>query len=860
MVCRSCADKPPRNRCYGCPLGRNVAQDWDQPARFKPATRRTPRDDRSSPPEDRAPRLWLPAVKTQGAKQVSDGSPFLPNHYGSSRDLPETTVSTHEFLEAVTRFRPSLDPDQGHAIELPWNAGVCIVAGPGTGKTSTLVLRILKVIFVDGIPPGSVMATTFTRKAAAELRSRVLAWGFRLQQELLGMPGLAPEVHAFVRSVDLNKARTGTIDSLGARMLREHRPPSGPTPALAAPYSAKAIMRRHGFFMAGLDKDPMLERLLLGLHSATRDRFGFDAHRKGELLSELWERRFHDVVAWDDWVAAEPDPHGPRHLVDDAHAAYLSALEERNLVDYVLLQARVLEAIRAGDLDPALAEIEVLLVDEYQDTNLLQEQLYFEIVSRCGGAITVVGDDDQSLYRFRGATVDLFSRFPERYDQRFGRRAESVFLTFNYRSSAPIVRFVNDFVTMDADHRSVRSMGKPILQQTGNTDGHPVYAMFRANEEILARDLANLIWNIFRGTGGALPAGLVVADPDHGDVGDCVVLSHSPSDVKYDRQLRLPHLLRLELEAKPSPVRVFNPRGETLGFNPTVSVLGGLLLYCLDPDGSHLNQSFLSEDVPDVLTVWRERAKAVLSLPIVPHGLSDYVNAWRNRSIGRPGWTWARETPGLELFYALVQFFPSIVDDPEQHLYLEAFARQFSECAQVTRLRGAIITDTTNRDLSDRSVRALIENVLAPIAERKVDIDEDLLVAYPRDRLPIMSIHQAKGLEFPITIVDVGSDILRAHKANAFKRFPETGETAHRMEDLLRTHSTLGATERSQVNRGFDDLYRKFFVAFSRPQHILILAGCNGTRPEGEIPHVATGTTRYEHESRWRDRPPFTYI
>ena len=60
-------------------------------------------------------------------------------------------------------------------------------------------------------------------------------------------------------------------------------------------------------------------------------------------------------------------------------------------------------------------ELEVVLVDEYQDTNLLQESLYFELAKRCGGALTVVGDDDQSLYRFRGATVDLFSDFGTRY-------------------------------------------------------------------------------------------------------------------------------------------------------------------------------------------------------------------------------------------------------------------------------------------------------------------------------------------------------------------------------------------------------------------------------------------------------------
>ena len=91
------------------------------------------------------------------------------------------------------------------------------------------------------------------------------------------------------------------------------------------------------------------------------------------------------------------------------------------LVDFSLLEDEVLKRVRAGQLKEFTDELKVVLVDEYQDTNLMQEQLYFELASACSGALVVVGDDDQSLYRFRGATVDLFRDFPTRYQQRFGR-------------------------------------------------------------------------------------------------------------------------------------------------------------------------------------------------------------------------------------------------------------------------------------------------------------------------------------------------------------------------------------------------------------------------------------------------------
>ncbi|NBT25766.1 MAG: ATP-dependent helicase [Actinobacteria bacterium] len=855
MVCTNCSSKAPRRRCHGCPLGRNAPPDWASVSPLPRRRGRPPSDERDAVPEIRAPRLWLPPATASNAVRQD-----LNQVAGTVQPEPRGMVSDHDFLEALSRFRPVPDYDQGEAIGKPWNAGVHIVAGPGTGKTATLVLRILRVVFVDGVPPGSVLAMTFTRKAASELRSRILSWGIRLQKELESLANVPADLRDRVRSVDLNKVRTGTTDSISHAMLRDHRPAGSMAPDLATEYAASAIMRRDGLYDPGLSPEDIrqLKRLLLGLHASDRDQWNFTPHTQGDLLSQLWDRRFQDVVDWDAWVRADPEPDGPRHQVDRVHKAYLAGLTKRNLVDFPLLQARVVEAIRDGALDTALADLLVLFVDEYQDTNLLQETLYFEIASRCGGALTVVGDDDQSLFQFRGATVELFRQFPDRYASRFGRSPATVFLTVNYRSTPHIVEFVNRFVSMDKGYVEVRVPGKTALQTISSLHAHPVYGMFRDDEECLARDLASFIWDIFRGAGRTLPGGLVIAD-EHGDVGDCALLLSSPKDAKYDGQPRMPRLLRLELESLPSPIGTFNPRGEALGFNEVVAVLGGLLLECLDPDGSLVDQSFLADKEPQILRIWSEKARDYLSRADTSRELADYVGHWKERTVTRAGWTWSREVPGLDLFYALLQFHPGLLDDPETFVYLEAVAGQFNACAQVSGLGARIITDPDEPELSRRSVIAIIENVLGPIAGRNIGINEDLLVTYPRDRLSVMSIHQAKGLEFPITIVDVGSDIPSAHASNAFKRFPETGASAHRMEDLLRTSSALGVAERDSVNRAFDELYRQYFVAYSRPRHILLIVGCHRTSPAGPIRHVATGTTR-DGVNRWRHALPYTPI
>src|SRR5262249_19851141 len=153
-------------------------------------------------------------------------------------------------------------------------------------------------------------------------------------------------------------------------------------------------------------------------------------------------------------------------------------------------------------------QLKVVFVDEYQDTNLLQEELYFELAAACSGALVVVGDDDQSLYRFRGATVDLFRDFPTRYEARFGKKPRTVFLTHNYRSTQSIVAFVNGYATLDRAYQAVRVASKPALSHRPKAPaGQAVLGMFRDTLDDLAQDLARLVHSVFRGNGYAVPDG-----------------------------------------------------------------------------------------------------------------------------------------------------------------------------------------------------------------------------------------------------------------------------------------------------------------------------------------------------------------
>jgi hypothetical protein len=129
-------------------------------------------------------------------------------------------ISIETFLRALEEaIRRKPNDGQGKAIEAAKAASLFIVAGPGTGKTATLSMRMLKLIFVDGVSPRGILATTFTKKAAQELRSRLLSWGYAVQEHLLGKEKLSKMDRLWLDRVDINQVRTGTIDSVCGKLL-----------------------------------------------------------------------------------------------------------------------------------------------------------------------------------------------------------------------------------------------------------------------------------------------------------------------------------------------------------------------------------------------------------------------------------------------------------------------------------------------------------------------------------------------------------------------------------------------------------------------------------------------------------------
>lgn len=766
-------------------------------------------------------------------------------------------LSPDSFIRLVDSvLKRPLNQEQQNCVTTGSATPLLIIAGPGTGKTTVLVLRALRHLFVDGMLPETIVITTFTKKAAQEVRTRWLDWGLPLIDAALAHPELqSPGEQEWLRRVDLNRCVTGTLDSICDALLGEFRIAGTVPPVLIEGYPANQRLMREGLAEAYRQHKAQLDEYLSAY------TFEGEAPRtQGEMarvVRPIVDRFTHDRIDVGAYRASSPDQ-AAKEAIANAHESYCAALGAASQMDFALLEKAFLERMTRGELDEAVRSWRAVLVDEYQDTNPLQESIYFEIVRRSSAALSVVGDDDQSLYRFRGATVELFTKFVSRLTSATGLTSSTEYLYQNYRSTPEIAAFFNAFAQGDSNFSAARiHPAKPAISPVRGSTGLPVLGMFRPSAEALAADLAAFLRGVFRGGGASIalsPSASVRLSgaPSGGDFGDAVFLSHSVNEFKNpwgagQPEPRMPYLLRRELEQH--SIRVFNPRGQALADQEPVRILLGLLLECIDRSSMSIPEGRLTPDVMGLTNVargrlqeWRNAADRFIANNPPPGGLLGFVDAWSTRS-SQSAAAWPDDWPVLEIIFKLITWLPAFQSDPEHQVWLEAISRAVAQSRLFSPYGGSILNDSPH---DDRSRSSVIRDILRPIAEGLVEVDEELITQVPRDRLSIMTIHQSKGLEFPLVVVDISSGYKSNHRKTTAFRFPDSASSVTRLEDDLASFTDVGAARiaRSALDRTFDDLMRLFYVAYSRPQTALLVVGLEKT--------IATASTVKTVASGWR--------
>ena len=320
-----------------------------------------------------------------------------------------------------------LNDDQRAAVTAPLGP-VLVLAGAGSGKTRVLTHRIVWVIQAEGASPHGILAVTFTNKAAAEMRGRV--------EQLLGVPGGALWI--------------GTFHGIAHRLLRLHW------------REARLVQ---GFQILDSEDQQRLIKKLLKAQNLDETRWvprevqGFINSNKDE------GRRPKDVKGGEDPTQAQ---------LIKLYAEYEAACAKAGVVDFAELLLRAYELWRdnAELLAHYRRRFRHVLVDEFQDTNAIQYGWLKLLVGKEGHPF-VVGDDDQSIYRWRGARVENLHQFRRDYPNVLMCRLEQ-----NYRSTGSILAAANGLIS----HNSGR-LGKNLWTQGSKGDPIRVYAAFNERDE-----------------------------------------------------------------------------------------------------------------------------------------------------------------------------------------------------------------------------------------------------------------------------------------------------------------------------------------------------------------------------------------
>ena len=627
----------------------------------------------------------------------------------------EAPVEAGPAPDGTDQLLEGLNPEQRKAVT-HGDGPLLVVAGAGTGKTQVITRRIAWLIATRRARPSEILALTFTDQAADEMQTRVdqlvpygytdtaiatfHAFGDRLVREFALELGLPSDVRVFSRPETVVFLR----EHLFELDLDEYRPLGDPTKFL----DALATL-----FSRAKDEDVSPDAFL--------------AHAAG--LAAGAEAAAAVPGADPDAVAALAEEARRRGELARAYASYQRLLAANGAIDFGDQVSLALRLVRESPAarERIQARFRHVLVDEFQDTNRAQSELVAIIAQRHRN-VTVVGDDDQSIYKFRGAAISNILEFRERY-----RQARVVVLRRNYRSRGPILDASYRLVRHnDPDRLEVRAgIVKQLVPERGS-DGaaavrHEAFASGAEEADWIASDIARRLRE------GASPRDVAI-----------LVRANATAD---------PVLRSLNLEG--IPWRFSGTSG--LYARPEIKLLLSFLRAVSDPGASvdvyGLAASELygmgGVDLVNIVNMARRRNRSVFE---VMEELGRQPGILRLRPETRAAAAklvadlreyvaLAHERPAGEVLFAFLRGSGWLGRLAEaETVAAEEALSNIARFFDIVRSQSALLAD-------DRAVffaRHLATLIAAGDDPPTADIDPDA------DAVAVMTVHKAKGLEFPV--------------------------------------------------------------------------------------------------------------
>ena len=680
-----------------------------------------------------------------------------------------------------------LDPKKREIVE-HGDGPLLVIAGPGAGKTTAIVERVVHLVGKGGVPPEAIFVSTFTEKAAAELLTRISRRFFEEEME-----------------VSTNEMWVGTMHSLFLRILKDH----SEFTRLKKNYKTFDDFDQKYTVYRNIYEFRKIENfeLVAGAQSNWTN-----AERLCGLLNKVREEAIDPGR-----LLAAPEPEVK--ALGEALRLYAGILEGENAIDFSAIQCETLALLESNPavLEELRGKFRHLIVDEYQDTNTIQERILLKLAG-ADANICVVGDEDQSIYRFRGASVRNILQFADNFP---AGACKTVVLDENFRSHPDIVAFYNRWMEGCDWTEGARRFRyeKTIAPQRGKAfdKGPSVVRVAGGDVDSWCDEVRSFV--------AALVGKGVVSD-----LNQIAFLFHS---VKNGDVVRLAE----HLESHGVPV--FSPRSAQFFRRDAVRRMVGLLFF-LFPQARDLPKE-MQEHQPETagyyLDAMRFFAETVKGDPARHAGLL----AWsKRRAAQHKVLARTADYSFLTLFYEALQF-PMFADvlavdhDGSPKTSRDAFnLALFSQL--LSKFEFIYSVNVLNPKFLDKDLRHLFGQFLHFLVRGGIEEFEDYEEPLPSGCVSVMTIHQSKGLEFPVTVV------------GSLARTPRKSHTD--LDETLEAKYFLRPPFEPMDRTKLFDFRREYYVAFSRAQNLLVLTG---PKPRGdhllgrEIDELAAGAPD------WRD-------
>ncbi len=678
-----------------------------------------------------------------------------------------------------------------------------ILAGAGSGKTRVLTHRIGWLTQADAVPPWAVLAVTFTNKAAGEMRSRLAAL----------IPGGSQGL------------TVGTFHGIAHRLLRRHWQDAG------LPETFQII-----------DSDDQLrlvKRVIAGL--------GLDEakypHRQATWQINAWKdegKRPTGIVIADHPVT--------RALVQ-IYQAYEDACRRAGLVDFgeLLLRAHELWLKNPAVLAHYQQRWRHLLIDEFQDTNTLQ-YAWIRVLAGTSGSVFAVGDDDQSIYGWRGAKVENMAQFLRDFPG-----ARTIKLEQNYRSTSTILKAANAVIA-----RNGNRLGKQLW--TAGDDGERISLYAAYNEQDEARFVIERIREFIA---------------EHGCARDCAILYRSNAQSRNFEEHLVQNKIasrvyggqrffdRAEIKDALAYLRLMANRHDDAAFERVVNTpprgIGDRTIDLLRARARREDTSMWEAVIGELTdSTLAGRAKNALRafLTLIEELARDCLVAPARRDVGEAGLDSAMENVPVASQPAADE--PTAVDEPlplaEQmdHAIVRSGLRDYHEKDKTsaearTENLDELVNVASRFERTAEDIEAGLSDLSAFLSHAALEAGEAQAEA-GQDCVQLMTLHSAKGLEFPLVfLVGLEDGLFPSHKSlEEAGRLEEERRLAYVGITRAREHLILCYAETRRMH-GMEMYGRPSRFISEIPRNLL-----HEIRPRVQVsrPMRDAGHVEFESESR----------